>query len=198
MSRPVSRTARTSPAAGRPAGGPATRRSRSGRPRSTQVRRTPHLQLVPGAPSPARPVSAGVAAGPRVAPGASGVRVVHVGEHCECDGCDAPSLPVAERFGYTVGLTGLGEPELLLRGQDALTTARVLGHWAEAVTEGDRLAAGHLLCEGPDGRRWELREVPRAADTLLWTAHYYRRPSAAPIRALELVPTDRPCRCEES
>ena len=173
--------------------------SRRDRPRPARSR-TAHLRLVghPGSASPAAPPTGPVPAGPRALPGSrSGIRLVHVGDRCDCGRCEAPSLPAADRFGYTIGLTGIGQPELLLRGHDSHRTAAVLGRWAEAVAEGDRFAAGHLLCEGPGGPCWRLVPVPDPGATLLWTAHYYRRPRWPAIQALELVATDEPCHCPD-
>ena len=162
--------------------------------------RTSHLHLV-GRSEPSTRLSrpSGPApVGPQALPGSvSGIRLVHVGEQCDCGRCETPALPADQQYGYTIGLTGIGEPELLLRGHGSLRTADVLGRWAEAVAEGDRFAAGHLLCEGPGGPRWQLVPVPEPGATLLWTAHYYRRPRWPGIRALELVGTDEPCHCPD-
>lgn len=123
-----------------------------------------------------------------------GVHLVHVGESCSCPGCTADPEPVSARFGYTVGLTEVGHPELLVRGLDARETAEVLSGWSRAVRDGTQLAVGHLLCEGPGGHRWEV--LPANGRELIWACEYYGRPAHDPGPALELVRTDLPCPCE--
>jgi hypothetical protein len=48
-------------------------------------------------------------------------------------------------FGYTVGLFGLGHPELVLVGLGPKTTHSVLGRVAGVVADGRNLMAGELL-----------------------------------------------------
>ena len=88
----------------------------------------------------------------------SGMHVVHVGEGCDCGDCAATPLPPDDRFGYTIGLTDLGHPELLVRGLSARETADLLGRWGETV-----LAPG-LRCRAPAVRglrRPDLGTGPR-------------------------------------
>lgn len=125
----------------------------------------------------------------------SGLHLVHVGEQCDCGACAAEPLPTAERFGYTVGLTERGHPELLVRGLGARETAQLLGRWGGTALSGDTFAEGHLLCEGSEGSRWELVSVPRARRELAWATRYYGRDRLGHRPALELVPTKRPCLC---
>lgn len=124
-----------------------------------------------------------------------GAHVVHVGESCDCPDCASAPLPTASRFGYTVGLTEVGHPELLVRGLGARETADVLTGWAGAVLDGDQLGAGEVLCDGADGPRWELARAD--GRELVWAYTYYGRPAHDPGPALELVPTSRPCRCSD-
>ena len=126
-----------------------------------------------------------------------GFHLVHVGERCACGGCGAAPLPPDERFGYTVGLTGRGHPELLVRGLSGPESAELLDRWGRAVLDGADLAAGHLLCEGPGGRRWVLARVARTPDVLVWATRFYRPAGLLPRTALELVRTTRRCRCED-
>lgn len=125
----------------------------------------------------------------------AGLHLVHVGESCDCGSCAAEPAPLPEQFGYTVGLTEHGHPELLVRGLGAQETAELLGRWGGTVLAGDVFAEGHLLCEGPDGARWELAAVHRARGELVWATRYYGRDRIGPDSALELVPTRRPCQC---
>lgn len=125
----------------------------------------------------------------------AGLHLVHVGESCDCGECSSVPAPRDEQFGYTVGLTELGHPELLVRGLGAQETAELLGRWGGTVLAGDVFAEGHLLCEGPGGARWELAAVPRARSELVWATRYYGRDRIGPRSALELAPTRRPCLC---
>ena len=124
-----------------------------------------------------------------------GTHVVHVGEGCDCGGCSAAPLPPDQRFGYTVGLTERGHPDLMVRGLGPRETAGLLNRWAGAVLDGQILDAGHLLCEGPAGTTWELVPVRRATRVLAWASRYYR-PSGRSVAALELIPARRPCPCD--
>ena len=125
-----------------------------------------------------------------------GIHIVHVGESCGCGGCTEAPLPPDQRFGYTIGLTSLGHPELLVRGLGARETAGVLNRWGGTVLDGEVLDAGHLLCEGAGGRTWELVPVRRPSRTLQWAGRYYRTSGSGGLSALELVPARRPCPCE--
>src|SRR5687768_750561 len=51
-------------------------------------------------------------------------------------------------FGYTIGLFGLGHPELVVAGLDSGPTNELLNHAAELVTGGRDLVVGELV-------RWE-------------------------------------------
>lgn len=125
----------------------------------------------------------------------AGLHLVHVGESCDCGECSAGSAPRSEQFGYTVGLTGHEHPELLVRGLGARETAELLGRWGGTVLAGDEFSEGHLLCEGPGGASWKLVAVPRARRELVWATRFYGRDRIGPRSALELIPTQRPCRC---
>lgn len=121
-----------------------------------------------------------------------GMNIVHVGESCGCSDCLASPLPPEETFGYTIGLTELGQPELLVRGLGARESAALLNRWGDLVLDGETLDAGHLLCEGPGGATWELIPVRRPSRTLRWASLYY---GAGELNALELIPARRPCPC---
>jgi len=125
-----------------------------------------------------------------------GMHVIHVGESCDCGDCAAAPLPPDQRYGYTIGLTDVGHPELLVRGLSARETAGLLNRWGDAVLDGEVLDAGHLLREGAGGTTWELVPVRRPSRTLLWAGRYYRAAGTGGLAALELIPARRPCPCE--
>lgn len=124
-----------------------------------------------------------------------GLHLVHVGEGCDCADCTEPAAPPEERFGYTIGLTARGHPELLVRGLGAQETAELLNRWGRTVLAGDVFEEGDLLCEGPGGPTWELGPVYRQARTLAWATRYYG-PDRLRLRPpLELRPSRQPCMC---
>ncbi|WP_291082833.1 DUF4262 domain-containing protein [Dietzia sp. UBA5065] len=125
-----------------------------------------------------------------------GLHLVHVGEGCDCGGCTEAPLPPDQCFGYTVGLTDHGHPELLVRGLGALETAGLLNRWGGVVLSGELLDAGHLLCEGRGAPTWELVPVRCPSETLRWAERYYRGVGAGGVEALELIPARRPCPCD--
>lgn len=124
-----------------------------------------------------------------------GMHVVHVGEGCDCPDCSQSPVAPEERFGYTIGLTELGHPELLVRGLDGRETATLLNRWGDLVLDGEPLDAGHLLCEGAGGTTWELVPVHRPLRTLRWAGLYYGPSGIDEVSALELIPARRPCPC---
>ena len=124
-----------------------------------------------------------------------GMHVIHVGEGCDCPHCQGTPVAPEEQFGYTIGLTELGHPELLVRGLGARETAALLNRWGDLVLDGHPLDAGHLLCEGPDSATWELVPVHRPRRTLRWAGLYYGRSGPEEMSALELIPARRPCPC---
>ena len=125
-----------------------------------------------------------------------GFNVVHVGESCSCTTCAAAPLPPDQRFGYTIGLTELGQPELLVRGLSAQETGALLDRWGTTVLAGQVFDAGHLLCEGSGGPTWELVPVRHPSHSLRWAQRYYRGSRIGELSALELIPARRPCPCK--
>lgn len=130
-----------------------------------------------------------------------GINIVHVGGGCDCADCRPAPMPVDQQFGYTIGLTDRGHPELLLRGLGSRATAATLNRWGAVVLDGETFDAGHLLCEGPRGTTWELVPVRRPSRILRCAASYYRTAGAGRatrpdgVSALELIPARRPCAC---
>ena len=128
--------------------------------------------------------------------GRYGMHVVHVGQGCDCEDCAATPLPPDQMFGYTIGLTDLGQPELLVRGLTGRETAAVLARWGDTVLAGQVFDAGHLLCEGSGGPTWELVPVRRPSRTLRWAGRYYGTTGTRELSALELIPARRRCPCQ--
>src|SRR5688500_1296579 len=80
-------------------------------------------------------------------------------------------------FGYTVGLFGLGQPELVLVGLGAKTTHSVLSRVARLIADGRDLVAGELLA-WPEwaGIRLVVEELPNPGEVALAANRFYERP----------------------
>lgn len=93
-------------------------------------------------------------------------------------------------FGYTVGLTEVDHPELLLFGENPQTTGAVLNDLAAQVLGGRPLVPGDVVGTGGWPHRMLVEEVPNPRDIALAAARYYRRPrsrpGARPLRLLQL------------
>ncbi|MDN5857986.1 MAG: DUF4262 domain-containing protein [Pseudonocardia sp.] len=89
-------------------------------------------------------------------------------------------------FIYTVGLTGLGHPELILFATSQATGAAVLNELGELVRAGGRLRPGDqvTLRQG----RVHLLDLPRSDGWLFGANDLYRRAGESPIPALLVVP----------
>lgn len=99
-----------------------------------------------------------------------------------CDGGDDES----PAFAYTVGLFGLGHPELLIFGVDPHTAAAILNDLGERVRNGDTLLPAQLITlEG-----WTYRiipeEVPNPGDIVFTANRFYQRPAEASVPVLQL------------
>jgi hypothetical protein len=66
------------------------------------------------------------------------------GGGCDVPGCDGGDL-TGPPFGYTVGLFGLGHPELLIIGAPKNTTFGVLNDLGNRIRDGQDLVVGQLL-----------------------------------------------------
>jgi len=105
--------------------------------------------------------------------------VQYVGEG---DGPDEPP------FGYTVGLFGLGHPELALVGLAAESTHSLLGRVAEMIADGRDLVPGELLTwsDWPDVRV-VVEELPNPGEVVLVANRFYERPAEFSVPAYQLT-----------
>jgi hypothetical protein len=94
----------------------------------------------------------------------------------KCRRFASPSPPA---FAYTVGLFGLGHPELVVLSVDTGTAGGLLNHLGERIRAGDNLVPGSLLTfdEWPD--RVTVEELPNPGETLLSANRHYQRPPEA-------------------
>lgn len=92
----------------------------------------------------------------------------------------------APPFVYTVGLSGLGHPELILFATAPPTAAAVLNGLGELVRAGRRL--GPLEQVTVRGGAVHLLDFPRVEDWLLAAEELYGGVWSGPVRALLVVP----------
>lgn len=111
------------------------------------------------------------------------------GECCSRPGCDSP--PDDEPpFAYTVGLFGLGHPELLMVGVDPATAAGVLNSLAADIREGMSLMPGQLITLEDWPHRIIAETVPNPGDIVLWANAFYRRPAEYSVPVFQLTYDD--------
>ncbi len=97
---------------------------------------------------------------------------------------DAPDEP---SFGYTIGLFGLGHPELVIVGLGPDNTHGILGRVARMVADGRDLVAGELL-QWPDwGGRLVVEDLPNPGEVVLGANRFYERPAEYSVPAYQLT-----------
>jgi hypothetical protein len=104
-------------------------------------------------------------------------------------GGDRDDVPPS--FAYTVGLFGLGHPELVVTSVDPGTASGLLNHLADQVRRGDNLVPGQLLTFDDWSHRIVIEELPNAGAVLLAANRHHRRPPEASVEAFQLTYDDR-------
>jgi hypothetical protein len=94
-------------------------------------------------------------------------------------------------FAYTVGLFGLGYPELVVFGMDPGDSAGVLNDVGGRVRDGERVIPGELLSFTNWPHRLHVLPLVNPAEVLFAANRFYRRPDHDPVPALQLVWDDR-------
>ena len=91
-------------------------------------------------------------------------------------------------FGYTIGLFGLGHPELVVVGLGVDTAHAVLQRVAEDVAAGRDLVPGELV-RWDGGRPGQLfvEPSPNPGEVLLGANRFYRRPPEHSVPAFQLT-----------
>lgn len=97
---------------------------------------------------------------------------------------DDPGEP---SFGYTVGLFGLGHPELVIVGLGPDNTHGILQRVATMVAGGRNLVPGEMLTWPDRGGRLVVEEVPNAGEILFVANRHYRRPDEHSVPAYQLT-----------
>lgn len=100
-------------------------------------------------------------------------------------------------FAYSVGLHGIGHPELLLFGTGPTTTITILNDLFVRVRSGDDLTPGELVSFDSWPHRLLVEPLPNPSDILFAAHRHYRipvfegLPGYDPIPALQLTWDDR-------
>lgn len=94
-------------------------------------------------------------------------------------------------FAYTIGLFGLGHPELLVLGLDFRTSGLLLNDVAARVRGGEDLVAGQLLSFDGWSHRTTVEEVPNPGEIVFAANRFYQRPPEASVPVLQLTYDDR-------
>lgn len=103
---------------------------------------------------------------------------------CECEGDEGPP------FGYTIGLFGMGHPELLVFGLDSGNTGALLNALGWRVKHGDHLMPGMEL-EFDDWPHKVIPEpVPNAGEIVFEANNFYWRPQEYSVPVLQLSYVD--------
>jgi hypothetical protein len=91
-------------------------------------------------------------------------------------------------FGYTIGLFGLGHPELVLVGLGANTTHSILDRTAGVVAGGRDLVVGELVTwPDPAELRLVVETLPNPGEVVLVANRFYERPVEYSVPAYQLT-----------
>jgi hypothetical protein len=104
--------------------------------------------------------------------------VTHVG------GGDGPGEPP---FGYTIGLFGLGHPELVIVGLGCDNTHGMLQRVAGMVADGRDLVVGELLTWTDWAGRMVVEHSPNPGEVVLGANRFYERPLELSVPAYQLT-----------
>ncbi len=94
-------------------------------------------------------------------------------------------------FAYTVGLFGLGHPELLIIGVGPNTASGVLNDVSARVRAGSNLVPGEILSFAEWPHRVVVEFVPNAGEIAFAANRFYQRPSEASVPLFQLTYDDK-------
>jgi len=99
-----------------------------------------------------------------------------------CDGGDDDGPP----FAYTVGLFGMGHPELLAFGLDPSTTSELFNAIGRGVRDDETLIPGQMLTFPEWGHRVVPEAVPNPGEIVFSANRFYQRPTDFSVPVLQL------------
>lgn len=102
--------------------------------------------------------------------------------HPDCNGGDDEGPP----FAYTVGLFGLGHPELLIFGLSMDVSCQVLNAIAELIRDGENLVPGQELALEGHHHRFIAEVVPNPGQIVFIANDFYERPPEASVPVLQV------------
>ncbi len=103
-----------------------------------------------------------------------------------CDGGDTDEPP----FAYTVGLFGLGHPELLVFSLDIHDSHGLLNTVGDMIRAGGDLVPGIEFSVETWPRKVIAEEVPNPGDIVFAANRFYMRPAEFSVPALQLTYTN--------
>ena len=92
---------------------------------------------------------------------------------------------------YTIGLFGMGHPELVVLGADTGTAGGVLNEVGQRIKDGENLLPGQLLTFEGWPHRITVEEIPNPGEILFAANRHYARPAEVSVPALQLTYDDR-------
>lgn len=105
---------------------------------------------------------------------------------CTCGECGEPTS-----FAYSIGLFGLGHPELLILGVNEHTAAGVINTLFARIKAGQDLVPGELVTFPDWPHRILVEDVPNPGDIVFGANRHYQRPREASAPVLQLTWDDR-------
>lgn len=112
--------------------------------------------------------------------------IQYVGGTCSRPGCTCASGDDEPEFAYTVGLFGLGHPELLILGAGQHTSAGVLNELGDRVRAGHDMVPGELITFAQWPHRIVPEVVPNPGEIVFSANRHYQRPPEASVPVLQL------------
>lgn len=104
---------------------------------------------------------------------------------------DEPDEP---GFGYTVGLFGLGHPELVVTGLDHRMSHALLNRVAGMVVDGRDLVPGEVIQDDTGQDILAVEVLPNPAEVLFSANRFYGRPDEFSVPAFQLTWADEDAR----
>lgn len=93
-------------------------------------------------------------------------------------------------FAYTIGLFGLGHPELIVLGVEPHTASGLLNDVGAQIRHGRDLVPGEVLAFDDWAHRVTVEEVPNPGQILFAANRFYQRPDEASVPAFQLTYDD--------
>ncbi len=108
------------------------------------------------------------------------------GDSCNAPGCEGASESTEPPFAYTVGLFGLGHPELLVFGVTPGDAARVLNTLGERIRTGTTLLPGDIVTLDDWPHQIIPETVPNPGEIVFESNQFYHRPDEHSVPVLQI------------